>query len=137
MGCGSSKSAVAVVEESKVPQNKELKKDTPKAPKKTTSLEHFQVKTSKTSLKSDTKTSRPPSANPSVSSIMELNNNNNNISNKELRKSQKSLQELSKKPSTASSSKSGDSGVFDENERISSGKSRKSSINSGRNPKIF
>ena len=120
MGCGSSKSAVAVVENNNRTDNTVLKKP---EPKKTQSLDHFQVQSSNNSLqKTKTTNSQPPSTNGSLSSLTDSNNNKN-----KLNLSKKSLHDEDiRKPSTASSSKSGDSGVYDDNDRLSSATSRKS-----------
>jgi len=134
MGCGSSKAAVAVVENNNVPQGQVSKRQNislnNKPPKKTTSLEHFQVKSSDTSLKSkdkinNNKDDKPPSRTGSVTSIIDLNNNKNKY-NASIRGSRKSLRDDIRKPSTAGSSKSTDSGVCEDAERLSSAKSTKS-----------
>jgi len=128
MGCGSSKAVVAVIDTNKEPQDS-TKTKTFHSPKKTQSLEHFQVKSSKTSLQKNNnvdKGSRPSSASPSVASIIDVNNNKNKSMSSRLNSSRQSLQEDIRKPSTASSSKSGDSGVYEDPERSSSAKSRQS-----------
>ena len=129
MGCGSSKAAVAVVDNNNIPQDTTQKNP----PKKTTSLEHFQVKSSTTSLESKNKVNdkdnKLPSRNSSITSIIDLNNNKNKETTS-IRGSKKSLRDDIRKPSTAGSSKSTDSGVCEDAERLSSAKSSKS-IKSG------
>lgn len=125
MGCGSSKAAVAVVDNNNIPQETQQNislKNIP--PKKTTSLEHFQVKSSDTSLKSKDKinNNKPPSRTGSLTSVVDFNNNKNR-DNASIRGSRKSLREDIQKPSTAGSSKSTDSGVCEDAERLSSAKS--------------
>ena len=138
MGCGSSKSAVAVVENNNTPKtrNTSTGKLTQASPKKTTSLEHFQVKSlSNTSLKSkskknDEKVEQIPSRVSSKISILDLNNNKNKDLTSVTRGSKISLNEdlNMRKPSTAGSAKSTDSGVCEDAERLSSAKSNKSII---------
>ena len=126
MGCGSSKSSVAVIENKNKP-TKTLER-AQSTPKTAHNLDHFQMKSSKTSLQKQdaNNNSRPPSTTESIDSISSKSNvNKSNISS-----SKKSLRNIEvKKPSTASSSKSGDSGVYDDNDRLSSAKSRSSGMN--------
>ena len=130
MGCGSSKAAVSVIDTDNKPENSTTTKAFP-TPTKTPSLEHFQAKSSKTSLQKSNnnadKSSQPPSASPSVTSIIDLNNNKNKTISNRQNSSERSLKDI-RKPSTACSSKSGDSGVYEDPERSSSAKSRQSNI---------
>lgn len=119
MGCGSSKSSVAVIDNN----NQLTPKEKTETLKETQSLDHFKVNFSITNLKKkDDNESRPQSSSSSIDSLGDSNNKKNKINT-----SRQSLRNNEiKKPSTANSSKSGDSGVFDDGERLSSAKSHKS-----------
>lgn len=134
MGCGSSRSAVAVVENNNNKNNNNLESsNTPKKPveKSKDNIELFQASSSKTSLnkqqqkqeienEKNKKEHKAPSRTSSIISTKDANNNTLK------RNSLQSLKDENRKPSTASSAKSGDSGVYDEGDRMSSAKSRTS-----------